>query len=223
MTPVALMLDFDGVVLDSADIKTAAFRALFRDRPEHVDAIATYLVAHQGVSRWRKFDEIHTRILREPLSDADRQALGDRFAALIRERMQSCPEIEGTRAFVAAARLAGVLVFVASATPHDELCDIVARRGLADLFDGVYGSPRSKSDIIAAVAGEHGWSPDSLLMIGDATTDQDEARRAGTRFLGLTRDSGLFPAGTACVPTLAGLSLSRSWALAGAATSPVGG
>lgn len=223
MTPVALVLDFDGVVLDSAGIKTAAFRALFDDRPAHAEAIAAYLLANQGVSRWRKFDDIHSRILREPLSDADRKRLGDRFAALIRQQMQSCPEIDGTRAFVTAARREGVPAFVASATPHDELCDIVACRSLGDVFDGIYGSPRSKSDIIAALAGEHGWRTDTVLMIGDATTDRDEARRAGTRFLGLTRDPGSFPSGTACVATLAGLSLSRCWALAAAATTAADG
>jgi beta-phosphoglucomutase-like phosphatase (HAD superfamily) len=47
----AIVFDFDGVILESADIKTNAFRALFASYPEHVDQIVDFHLRNAGVSR----------------------------------------------------------------------------------------------------------------------------------------------------------------------------
>ena len=47
----ALLFDFDGVILESADIKTDAFRELFADQPAHVEEIVALHQRYGGVSR----------------------------------------------------------------------------------------------------------------------------------------------------------------------------
>ncbi|MDD1661933.1 MAG: HAD family hydrolase, partial [Methanomicrobiales archaeon] len=63
----SLLLDFDGVILESVEVKTRAFRELFSFRPDHVGEIVAYHMRNTGVSRFDKFRHIYREILKEPL------------------------------------------------------------------------------------------------------------------------------------------------------------
>ena len=65
----AIIFDFDGVIIESADIKTEAFRALFENYPEHVEAIAGFHIENGGMSRFDKFRHIYKNIINEELNE----------------------------------------------------------------------------------------------------------------------------------------------------------
>ena len=179
----AAAFDFDGVILESADIKTRAFRRLFEHHPEHVEAIVQYHLDNAGVSRFEKFRVIHGEMLGLPLSEDDESALGDRFSALVLEEVLRCPFVDGARELLE-RRSQELPCFVASGTPEGELRHIVEQRALSDFFTGVYGTPPKKHEILGRVAEELGCRCDEILFVGDAMTDLDGARGAGTRFVG---------------------------------------
>jgi phosphoglycolate phosphatase-like HAD superfamily hydrolase len=176
------VFDFDGVVLESAAAKGAAFRALFADQPRHVDAIAAYHEDNGGMSRYEKFRWIYRELLRVPLSDEETAVLDARFGALIADTMRCCPFVPGARAFIE-ARAAQMPLFVASGTPERELRGIVADRGLAPFFRGVYGSPRGKTVLLRAILDETGVAAEQTLFVGDGRQDRDAARAFGVPFV----------------------------------------
>jgi phosphoglycolate phosphatase-like HAD superfamily hydrolase len=179
----ALVLDFDGVVLESADIKTDAFRELFAAYPEHVEAIVAYHVANFGISRFVKFEWIYRELLRRPLPAAELEALNKSFSAIALDKVLACPFVPGARETIAA--LGGrVPLYVASGTPQAELELIVERRGLAGSFARVWGSPSTKPEAIAAVRAAHVLAPDEVVFVGDGESDLEAARGAGVRFVG---------------------------------------
>ena len=55
----AVIFDFDGVIVESLDVKADAFRSLFADHPEHVDQIVRLHRENLGVSRYEKFRTIY--------------------------------------------------------------------------------------------------------------------------------------------------------------------
>ena len=56
----AILFDFDGVLVESVDIKTKAFAKLFENEgPEIVNKVVEYHLANGGVSRFKKFDYIY--------------------------------------------------------------------------------------------------------------------------------------------------------------------
>ena len=57
--PKAIALDFDGVILESAVIKTQAFSGVFENYPEHLEAIINHHLNNVGVSRYEKFKYIY--------------------------------------------------------------------------------------------------------------------------------------------------------------------
>ena len=182
----ALILDFDGVVVESVDIKTAAFRTMFLGYPDQVDAIVAYHETHAGVSRYEKFKVIYRDFLREPCDEVRLRALGERFLELVMKEVIRCPEVRGAQQFLKqSAQRYGL--FLASGTPEVELIEIIKQRGLAPFFQGVYGSPRPKLRIIRDILDAHGWRPDQALFIGDGLTDLQAAVDVGVPFIGRVR------------------------------------
>lgn len=199
----AIVFDFDGVIVESADIKTEAFRNLFAARPADVDRIVAFHQRHAGISRYEKFDRIYADILHIPLSSTERVSLGNRFSELVVEAVVNCPPVPGAEE--ALGSLFGTVpLLLASGTPEDELEIIVRRRGLAAFFFEVHGSPRGKAEIIFNAAHTHGWSLERMVMIGDAMTDYDAARATGLGFIGRVPAAAKspFPPGTRIVHDL---------------------
>jgi phosphoglycolate phosphatase-like HAD superfamily hydrolase len=177
------VFDLDGVVLESTQIKTEAFRLLFSAHEDHVDEIVALHERHAGVSRYEKFRMIHRDILGTPLDEAGCERLGEEFSALVLEQVLACDFVPGARELLE-GRCAQTPLYVASGTPEDELRHIVSQRGLDPCFAGVYGTPPTKGQILRRILGERGIAPEEALFVGDAMTDLEGAREAGVPFVG---------------------------------------
>lgn len=180
----AIVFDFDGVILESAEVKTDAFVELYAAHgPSVVDQVRAHHLANLGISRFKKFAWIAEHVLRAPLSDAESAALGVRFSDLALAKVLAAPFVPGAEAALAAAATRGLPMFVASGTPVDELRMIVERRGLAGWFREVHGAPREKPEVLRDVMARHALAPEAVLFIGDGMSDYKAARAAGTLFL----------------------------------------
>jgi len=188
----AIVFDFDGVILESHDIKTEAFLALFADHSDRLEEIRSYHLHNVGISRYVKFEHIMREILGLPYTEADRERLGAGFARLTHERILACPEVPGARELLRGLR-GRVLRAVASGTPQDELRQIVGERSMTEWFDELWGTPRTKPDILCDVLIRHRLSPAQVLMVGDGMSDYKAAQETGVRFL--AREAGLVFAG----------------------------
>jgi HAD superfamily hydrolase (TIGR01549 family) len=179
----AVVFDFDGVIVESLDVKTEAFKLLFADHPEHVDRVVRLHTENMGVSRYEKFRTIYRDFLDKPLDDAEMARLDERFSELVFERVVSCEFVAGAPELV--ERLAADHeLYVASATPEAELRRIVEARGLAGFFNSVHGSPRTKSEIVGEILETRGLEPEEVVFVGDAMTDLLAARESGVGFVG---------------------------------------
>lgn len=188
----AIIFDFDGVILESMDIKTNAFRELFKDFPEHLDAILDYHLMHGGMSRYKKFKYIYKRILGKQLDDKKLEELGDKFSQLVVEKVMECPFIPGAIDFLE-EHSKNLKLYVASGTPEEELRMIIKRRGLLKYFEGIYGTPKLKSEIIDKISSANGYRKNEVLFIGDSITDYEGAKKAGVPFIGFAGDSSSNP------------------------------
>ena len=175
----AVFFDFDGVIVESNEVKIEAFREIYA--PYGDDVVARVLEEHlrqEGVSRVVKLERFHREFLGIPLDAAALDALAARYCALVEEKVVACAQVPGALAALEAWGAVRPL-YVVSGTPQEELRRIVDRRGLARHFRGVYGSPRVKTEIVGEVLGETGVAPDRALFVGDSLTDYSAAERSG--------------------------------------------
>lgn len=203
----AVIFDFDGVLVESADVKTEAFAAIYRRYGDEVakKAIA-YHLEHAGISRYVKFRHLHETLLGLSLSDQEVASLGEQFSQLVIDAVIAAPWVPGACEFVE-KYCDGLPLFVASGTPDDELKMIVSRCGMGRFFRSTHGVPATKGEIVRAIVKQHGFDPRQVLMIGDATADLEGARSGGTRFLGRVRgEPNPFPPDVDVIPDLTRLT-----------------
>ncbi len=179
----AVVFDFDGVLVESVEIKSAAFLALFPERPDLHPAIRRHHLRHVGRSRFEKLRWIHEELLQAPLAEAELEALAGRFSALVFEATVACPLVPGAEEALAALERAGLPAFIVSGTPQEELRAIVERRGMRRRFAGVWGSPPGKRQLLWALLAERALLPEEVLFVGDGLTDLEAARDVGVGFV----------------------------------------
>ena len=185
-----ILLDFDGVLIESLDGKMRAYDDVFDRYPAHRDAMARVRAAHPGESRLDVFARIARDVLDvdEPGSTVLATLLAQ-FSEAAVKRASACPEVEGARAFLESFS-ALVPLYLSSLTPQDELRAIVEVRGLTRYLAGAFGNPPfTKAQAIAEALAREGADPAEMLLVGDSPTDADVARTMGVMFVG--RDSGL--------------------------------
>jgi len=178
----AIIFDFDGVILESANIKTEAFRDLFSDYPQKIDEIIDYHLANEGVSRYVKFRYIYERILHKAISKDIELALGKRLSQFALPKVLGAPFVAGAKEFLDTNKKR-YLFFIASGTPEKELHNIVSARGLTGCFREIHGSPRKKAEIINEVINRYGFVQSELVFVGDAESDRIAAKEAGITFI----------------------------------------
>jgi|APTNR8051073442_1049403.scaffolds.fasta_scaffold07055_6 phosphoglycolate phosphatase-like HAD superfamily hydrolase len=203
----ALIFDFDGVLVESTDIKITAFREMYREHGPDVEAAAiAHHVAHGGISRRQKIRHVHRHELGIQLSPDALDALCQRFSLLVEEAVTACDPVPGADALLDAHHRR-LPTFIVSGTPQPELTRIVGRRGLEPYFTEVFGSPPEKPPIIRDILARHRLDNTRVVFIGDAMTDYDAARETGVRFIGRVPPGAdnPFPDDAAIVPDMMAL------------------
>ena len=192
----AIIFDFDGVLVESVDIKRQAFAALYADHGEKVVAqVENYHLRHGGVSRFDKFRYFQTELLGgSPLDDREVSDLAGLFSKLVVDRVVAAPMVTGAQEFLDDCR-GRVPLFIVSGTPTSELDEILKRRSLRQYFEGIRGSPGTKTEHIFELLLEHGIDASRCVMIGDAIADHDGATSNYVKFLGRVaeNDKNRFP------------------------------
>ncbi|WP_342305938.1 HAD-IA family hydrolase [Methanolobus sp. ZRKC5] len=178
-----IMLDFDGVILESVDVKTHAFETLFQFVPDHVDEIVDFHMHNGGMSRFDKFRYFYKNILKEPLPDEQYDFLCNRFYELVFEGVLQAEFVCGALEFLESWSSLTSL-FIVSATPVAELEDIILHRNIMQYFKGIYGSPRTKSECIEEIMINNNSSTSHTIFVGDALNDYKAAKQTGVRFIG---------------------------------------
>lgn len=178
----AVIFDFDGVILESASIKTKAFLELFAEYPEHQPAILRYHLDNVGVSRYLKFEWIYDELLNKPYTEAERERLGTSFSGIVLDKILRCPFVPGAIETLQALQ-GRRLTFVASGTPQEELDLIVWQRRISNYFVGVWGTPLTKTEIIHNILKRFGLECDEALVVGDSLSDYQAAVEVGVPFI----------------------------------------
>lgn len=187
MAPLVIILDFDGVIVESNNIKTEVFEDIFRAWPEHFDAMMAYHHEHVSVTRFEKFKYLQSRL---GIQSSDFVAgIAAEFSRRMLERMKGVAEVPGAAHFL--RRFSSLLpLYLASVTPEEELAAILDLRGYRHYFRGVYGCPPwTKPAAIGDILLREKAPPERALFIGDSAGDQRAAALQNVPFA--ARHSGL--------------------------------
>lgn len=178
----AIIFDFDGIILESAGIKTDAFRELFCGYPEKIEEIIRYHLLNAGISRYIKFKYIYEKILGRKLLKKKEYELGEKFSQIALQKILDAPFVAGAKEFLDKNK-ERYLFFIASGTPEAELKNIINHRQLQRYFIEVYGSPKGKTAIIKEIINKHNLHREEVVFVGDSQNDRIAAEEAEIIFI----------------------------------------
>lgn len=184
----ALILDFDGVLVESNEEKTKAFEDLFALYQAHREAMMAYHLANYSRPRMAKFEHCVYELMGR-LGDVEMiQTMARQFSEFVVRRVRACPDVPGAREFLDEFSRQ-VPLYISSVTPQNELREIVRARGIDSFFVEVFGDPPcKKSDAIRTVLTREKLLPPEAIFVGDSASDYRAAVEAGLEFVG--RESG---------------------------------
>ena len=196
----AVFFDFDGVILDSVQVKTNAFARMFHKYGSEIEqAVIKYHLNHGGESRFRKFEYYYSNLLHKPIDQDVLNALNEEFTELALQGVLEAPFIPGVWETLKQLKEQNIDAFLVSGTPDEELKRIVERRELSSFFSEVHGSPRKKHDIISDIGERYLLHLPRCLLFGDSSTDYEAAQSTGTTFVGIVPNGRPSPFPKECI------------------------
>ena len=174
--------DFDGVIKESVAVKTEAFMKLFAPFGAAVVArVRAHHLANGGMSRFDKMP-VYLEWASQPVTDAIINDYCREFSQAALNGAIAAPWVPGVERYLRENRHGQQFVLI-SATPQQEIEEILTAIDLGQCFSGVFGSPTRKDDAIRQALSSQEIRDSECVMVGDATADLDAARRNSVPFL----------------------------------------
>ncbi len=182
-----IFFDLDGVLLDSVDIKTQAFKKMYEKYGSH---IAKKVVAHHktngGMSRFEKFKLYHKEYLGVHISEKQVKTLATNFSNLVFKEVLKAKFINGALDFLKLCKETRKTIFLVSATPEDELKKTVKFKKINHYFKEARGSPQDKAINVYNLIRKYRVDPHKSVFFGDSTNDLKAATYNNIKFIGMS-------------------------------------
>tara|TARA_Y100000996_G_C22542621_1_gene650565 strand:- start:311 stop:931 length:621 start_codon:yes stop_codon:yes gene_type:complete len=187
-----IIFDFDGVIVDSVDIKTDAFVLLYEKYGKRIsDRVKDYHLKNNGISRFEKFKYFEEILLKKKIDSERISVLSENFSKLVLDMVINSNYIPGALNFI--KNNINLNQFICTGTPQDEIDVIVEKRNIKKYFNGVYGSPKNKIELIKNIISDFEINISETVFFGDSISDYIAAKSYNMDFIGITIDKSLFP------------------------------
>lgn len=176
---LAIIFDFDGVIINSHKVKTQAFYNTFKSYGKKFGFLAKkFHLNNIGKSRYIKFKFIlkkiyKSRILKESLLISDKK-----FDNFINTKIKKMYPSKYLIDFFKNKKNSSDF-YISTGTPQTKIMKILKEKKIMKYFKKVYGSPRSKINHIEEIKKNY----NKIIFIGDSFEDFKAAERTGVKFI----------------------------------------
>ncbi len=170
-----IIFDFDGVIVDSAQVKSDAFSELYKSYgSEIVRKIVKHHEDNGGISRFDKIEYYNKNFLNKTITEKEIMILAKKFSKLVLKKVITTSYIPGALQYIKNCYNRYNL-FISTGTPTEEINQILESRGISKYFNEVFGSPSVKISHLKFILSKYNLKPDELIFYGDSKTDFDAA------------------------------------------------
>jgi len=174
--------DFDGVIKDSVEVKSIAFEKLFSDYGQNLtDRVREHHERNGGVSRFEKIP-LYLSWSNEEVTSKKIQEFCNRFSLLVKQSVIDSPWVHGFLEFIEHHHGVKKHILV-TATPIEEIEEILQALNIKHFFYKIYGAPYAKSDAINEMLRDLKIEPKNAIMLGDSESDYKAAEENNVLFL----------------------------------------
>ena len=175
--------DFDGVIKESVQVKTNAFRELFRSfGDEVVEKVTIHHINNGGMSRFKKIP-LYLEFSGIKPTEKIINEYCNQFAVLVEDSVINSNWVPGVQQIICNGKKQDQRYILVTATPQAEIERILYRLKIISNFSNIFGAPVTKSDAISASLKLYNLSPKDSIMIGDSIADFEASQITGSDFL----------------------------------------
>ena len=179
-----IIWDFDGVLMNSNQVRDSGFSLVLKDFPEdEVNKLLDFHRENGGLSRYVKFRYFFENIRNQTISDDEVNDWAARFSTIMLDNLIN-PDllIRETIQFIEANQNK-YTHHIASGSDQTELRKICEGTNIASFFKSIHGSPTPKKQIVSDLMQERDYDPSETILIGDSINDYDAAHVNGLHFM----------------------------------------
>lgn len=185
-----IIFDFDGVIIDSMDIRTNGFRDIFTDYDEAlVDKLIDYHNLNGGLSRFNKIKYFYNSLLNKEISDEKINEYANKFSDIMRVKLSSKDVLIINVVDFIKENYKNYKLHIASGSEQEELRFLCKELELFNCFKSIYGSPIHKNQLVKTIIEENNYDRAKTLLIGDSINDYEAAKVNDIAFLGYNNKS----------------------------------
>jgi phosphoglycolate phosphatase-like HAD superfamily hydrolase len=204
------IFDCDGVVLDSNQLKIDAMKNALEsitDDGKKVNACVDYFRNNFGRSRFHHIDVFIEQFLElnQATENKVKETILSEYSAQCKYLYSQANMTPGFIDFI--SQLNGKK-FIASGSEQEELRDVFKERGLNVYFDGIFGSPTKKSDLVANILKSNNST--NAVMFGDAISDLEASQINNIEFVAYIPFSNV-PAELVTKSQIANFKIIKTW------------
>ena len=184
------VFDFDGVIVDSVDIKTNAFRKIFNKYDKAIyDKIIDHHIKNGGISRFVKFNLYFNQYLKLKYSQKKINHEIFKFSKEVKKKVIKSKEISGAYKMLKLCIKNNKKLIINTGTPTDEIKYILKKKKYFDFFTLIMGSPTTKEENFFKIKKTFNINYSDMIYFGDSKTDLDVANKLSLDFIGINYNS----------------------------------
>lgn len=187
-----LIFDFDGVIIDTATIKTEAFYKLFRKYGKDVATKAkNFHIQNEGISRFEKFEYIITKIMKRNKFSLPKDSLDKLYSNIVLDKIKKKKITYGFLKFIKNTD-SKFKFYISSSSPDYELKDIIINKKINNFFEFISGYPPNKITQIKKIIQYKKLKSEYITYIGDTEHDLKVAETLNLSFIGFIKFGNKF-------------------------------
>ncbi|MBT8327446.1 MAG: HAD hydrolase-like protein [Bacteroidia bacterium] len=179
-----ILWDFDGVIMDSMEIRDSGFLEIFKDFPnEQVEELMNFHRTNGGWSRYVKIEHFLKNIVKTECSKEIIADYAAQFSSIMLKLLVN-PDFLIADSLNYIKSNQHINYHIVSGSDGTELNHICKELGLNTYFLTINGSPTAKIELVSRIIKKYNYNIADTCLIGDSINDFEAANENNIDFYG---------------------------------------
>ncbi len=185
-----IIFDFDGVILNSMDIKGNGFRKVLKEYPkDKVEALVAFHHENGGLSRYVKIRYFFEELLGESITEEEVLEYAEAFSRQMKVELDREEYLIEDAVNYIKEHHRQYHLHIASGADEKELQYICRRLKLTPYFKTIEGSPTPKEVLVEGIMKSYRYPKETTVLIGDSKNDYEAAKANQISFAGYNNEA----------------------------------
>lgn len=180
-----ILWDFDGVILDSMEVRSWGFRQIFKKYPkELVDKLIEYHLTNGGLSRYVKIRYMYEQLLDKSISEEKVNDYANQFSSLMKKELTNPDNLIDDSVNYIKQNHKKFKFHIVSGSDQTELRFLCKELNIDSYFLSIGGSPTPKKQLVKDLLTNLKYNKNQTCLIGDSINDFEAANENKITFYG---------------------------------------